>query len=151
NFPGGELVQSYLARGQYFGEIGLLGGGVRTATCSALDHVEVVRIRKEEFDLMLERFPDIKGKLQVVAEERSETNRRQAARLQSVALEQYLGQGLMEAQSLLILDLDKCTRCDECVRACADAHDGVTRLIRDGLRFDKYLVATSCRQCRDPL
>ena len=38
-----------------------------------------------------------------------------------------------------------------CVRACADAHDGVTRLIREGLRFDKYLVATSCRQCRDPL
>jgi Fe-S-cluster-containing hydrogenase component 2 len=37
------------------------------------------------------------------------------------------------------------------VRACADAHDGVTRLVREGLRFDKYLVATSCRQCRDPL
>ena len=57
----------------------------------------------------------------------------------------------MEAQSLLLLDLEKCVRCDECVRACADAHDGVTRLVREGLRFDKYLVATSCRQCRDPL
>ena len=52
-----------------------------------------------------------------------------------------------EAQSLLILDLDKCTRCDACVKACADAHDGVTRLIREGLRFENYLVATSCRQC----
>jgi Fe-S-cluster-containing hydrogenase component 2 len=57
----------------------------------------------------------------------------------------------MDAQSLLVLDLDRCTRCDQCVKACADAHDGVTRLIRDGLRFDHYLVATSCRQCRDPL
>jgi len=57
----------------------------------------------------------------------------------------------MEAQSLLVLDLERCTRCDACVNACADAHDGVTRLIREGLRFDKYLVATSCRQCRDPL
>ena len=47
----------------------------------------------------------------------------------------------MEAQSLLLLDLNSCTRCDACVRACADAHDGVTRLIRDGLRFDHYLVA----------
>ena len=37
------------------------------------------------------------------------------------------------------------------VTACADAHDGVTRLVREGLRFDKYLVATSCRSCRDPL
>ena len=57
----------------------------------------------------------------------------------------------MDAQSLLVLDLDRCTRCDQCVKACADAHDGITRLIRDGLRLDRYLVATSCRQCRDPL
>jgi Fe-S-cluster-containing hydrogenase component 2 len=57
----------------------------------------------------------------------------------------------MEAQSLLVLDLERCTRCDQCVRACADAHEGVTRLVREGLRFDHYLVATSCRQCRDPL
>jgi Fe-S-cluster-containing hydrogenase component 2 len=57
---------------------------------------------------------------------------------------------LYQAQSLLILDLEKCTRCDECVRACAQAHDNVTRLVREGLRFDKYLVTTSCRSCRDP-
>lgn len=57
----------------------------------------------------------------------------------------------MDAQSLLVLDLQKCTRCDQCVKACADAHDGVTRLLRDGVRFENYLVATSCRQCRDPL
>ncbi|MCZ7648594.1 MAG: 4Fe-4S dicluster domain-containing protein [Planctomycetota bacterium] len=57
----------------------------------------------------------------------------------------------MQAQSLLLLDLERCTRCDECVRACADAHDGVTRLVREGLRFDKYLVATSCRSCLDPV
>ena len=69
----------------------------------------------------------------------------------TLPVDQFLDQGLMEAQSLLVLDLERCTRCDQCVRACADAHDGVTRLIREGLRFDKYLVATSCRQCRDPL
>ena len=57
----------------------------------------------------------------------------------------------MQAQSLLVLDLHRCTRCDVCVKACADTHDGVTRLVREGLRFDRYLVATSCRQCRDPV
>ena len=56
----------------------------------------------------------------------------------------------MNAQSLLVLDLEKCTRCDECTKACADTHDGVTRLIREGLRFDKFLVASSCRSCLDP-
>ena len=28
-------------------------------------------------------------------------------------LDSFLAQGLMEAQSLLVLDLEKCTRCDD--------------------------------------
>lgn len=149
--PGGEVVLNYLGRGGYFGEMGLLGGGIRTATCTALDHVDLVRIRGEDFNLMLERFPAIRDGLLEVAHERAEMNRQRIASIEATPLDDFLTQGLMEAQSLLILDLEKCTRCDQCVRACADAHDGVTRLVREGLRFDKYLVATSCRQCRDPL
>ena len=150
-YPGGELVLAYLSRGDYFGEIGLLGGGARTATCAALDHVEVVRITAEDFNLMVERFPEVRRGLEGVARERQRQNQERLQLVRSVPLDQFLAQGLMEAQSLLVLDLEKCTRCDACVRACADAHDGVTRLVREGLRFDKYLVATSCRQCKDPL
>jgi CRP-like cAMP-binding protein/Fe-S-cluster-containing hydrogenase component 2 len=151
NYPGGELVLAYLSRGDYFGEIGLLGGGVRTATCTALDHVEVVRVSGDDFRQMVERFPTVRRGLEAVAEERRAANAQRMQMTHSVPIDQFLSQGLMEAQSLLVLDLEKCTRCDACVNACADAHDGVTRLVRDGLRFDQYLVATSCRQCRDPL
>jgi CRP-like cAMP-binding protein/Fe-S-cluster-containing dehydrogenase component len=150
-YPGGELVLAYLSRGDYFGEIGLLGGGVRTASCTALDHVELVRISDADFRQMVERFPSVRAGLQVVADQRREQNQQRLQMVHSVPIDQFLSQGLMEAQSLLILDLQNCTRCDACVNACADAHDGVTRLVRDGLRFDQYLVATSCRQCRDPL
>ena len=149
--PGGDLVLAYLGRGGYFGEIGLLGGGVRTATCTALDHVEVVRIHAEEFQLMVDRFPAIRAELEHLMHERQEQNRQRLATATSVPLDSFLTRGLMEAHSLLVMDLERCTRCDACVRACADAHDGVTRLIREGQRFDKYLVATSCRHCRDPL
>ena len=151
NYPGGELVLAYLSRGDYFGEIGLLGGGVRTATCTALDHVELVRISGDDFRQMIERFPTVRAGLAAVAQERQFANQQRMQMLHSVPIDQFLSQGLMEAQSLLVLDLENCTRCDACVNACADAHDGVTRLVRDGLRFDQYLVATSCRQCRDPL
>jgi CRP-like cAMP-binding protein/Fe-S-cluster-containing dehydrogenase component len=150
-YPGGELVLAYLSRGDYFGEIGLLGGGVRTATCTALDHVEVVKISGGDFREMVERFPSVRAGLEAVAAERHEANAQRLQMVQNVPIEQFLSQGLMEAQSLLILDLENCTRCDACVNACADAHDGVTRLVREGLRFENYLVATSCRQCRDPL
>jgi CRP-like cAMP-binding protein/Fe-S-cluster-containing dehydrogenase component len=151
NYPGGELVLAYLSRGDYLGEIGLLGGGVRTATCTALDHVEVVRVSGDDFRQMVEQFPNVRRGLEAVAEERRAANAQRMQMTHSVPIDQFLSQGLMEAQSLLVLDLQKCTRCDACVNACADAHDGVTRLVRDGLRFDQYLVATSCRQCRDPL
>ena len=148
---GGELVLTYTGRGGYFGEMGLLGGGTRTANVTALDHVDVVRIKGEDFHLMLQRFPDIRASLEQVAADRAAMNLQRARSAEVTPLNDFLAQGLMEAQSLLLLDLEKCVRCDECVRACADAHDGVTRLVREGLRFDKYLVATSCRQCRDPL
>jgi len=149
--PGGEIVLAYLSRGDYFGETGLLLGDVRTATCTALDHVEVVRIGADDFRRMIEQFPVIRQKLEAVEQERALMNRQRLSVLHSVPLDSFLAQGLMEAQSLLLLDLNSCTRCDACVRACADAHDGITRLVREGLRFDHYLVATSCRQCLDPL
>lgn len=147
---GQSLVLSYLSRGQYFGEMGLLGGGERTASCSALDHVELVRIGKDDFHEMTSRFAQIRRELEQVAHERAAANQAKATRNRTLSLPQYIDQGLYQAQSLLILDLEKCTRCDECVRACAQAHDGVSRLIRDGIRYDKYLVTTSCRSCRDP-
>ncbi len=149
--PGGEMILAYLSRGDYFGETGLLMGDVRMASCTALDHVEVVRISAQDFNTMTKLFPDVRKKLEAVEEERMQMNRTRLSVISSTPLESFLTQGLMEAQSLLLLDLDSCTRCDACVRACADAHDGVTRLVREGLRFDHYLVATSCRQCLDPL
>jgi len=149
--PGGDFVLAYLSKGSYFGEIGLLGQSKRTATCSALDHVELVRISAADFSEMMERFPVIHEQLRAVMNQRLRENQARVRQMGQVPIEEFLRQGLMDAQSLLVLDLERCTRCDLCVKACADAHDGVTRLIRDGLRLDKYLVATSCRQCRDPL
>ena len=73
-YPGGELVLAYLSRGDYFGEIGLLGGGARTATCTALDHVEVVKISGDDFRQMVERFPNVRVGLEAVAAERRAAN-----------------------------------------------------------------------------
>jgi Fe-S-cluster-containing hydrogenase component 2 len=67
-------------------------------------------------------------------------------------MDDFINQDLMQGQDVLMLDLDRCTRCDECVKACVATHtDGITRLMRDGLRFQNYLVTTSCRACLDPL
>ena len=121
---------------------------MRTATCTALDHVEVVRISARGFSQHDGAVPRGSRRNSKPSNKNARSmNRDRSPWCPALPLDSFLAQGLMEAQSLLLLDLDSCTRCDACVRACADAHDGVTRLVREGLRFDKYLVATSCRQC----
>jgi CRP-like cAMP-binding protein len=148
--PGGEMVRTYLSRGDYFGEIGLLRAIKRTATCSALDAVDVVKIPASEFELMLTKFPDVRKQLEPVATARLAADQQKSLPV-GLHLDDFLNQGLFEAQNLLLIDLDNCTRCDACVRACATAHEGVSRLLRDGLRYEHFLVATACRSCRDPL
>jgi CRP-like cAMP-binding protein/Fe-S-cluster-containing hydrogenase component 2 len=148
--PGGEMVRTYLSRGDYFGEIGLLRSIKRTATCTALDAVDVVKIPAVDFHLMLEKFPAVHEQIESVASARFEADQQKTIPV-GLHLDDFLNQGLFEAQNLLLIDLENCTRCDACVRACAKAHDGVSRLLRDGLRYEHFLVATACRSCRDPL
>jgi CRP-like cAMP-binding protein/Fe-S-cluster-containing hydrogenase component 2 len=151
DLPGGEIVRTYLAKGDFFGEIGLISAdGKRTATCRALDQTDVVRMKRDLFERVLEKYPAVRVQLRLIADARLKASAARQAPT-GMNMDEYLDQGLFEAQNLLLIDLDKCTRCDACVNACAEAHDGVTRLLRDGLRYDRYLVATACRSCHDPL
>jgi len=51
----------------------------------------------------------------------------------------------------MLIDLDRCTRCDDCVRACADTHDNNPRFIRQGPKHDHIMVANACLHCVDPV
>ncbi len=51
----------------------------------------------------------------------------------------------------MLIDLDRCVRCDECVVACARAHDNNPRFNRHGRRHDHYMVANACMHCMDPV
>jgi Fe-S-cluster-containing hydrogenase component 2 len=53
------------------------------------------------------------------------------------------------ADALLVMDLDLCINCDQCVKACESLH-GKSRLIRNGIQIGKYLVPSACRHCDDP-
>ena len=126
--------------------------GRRTATCTAIDFVQLVRIKADDFAAMLDEFPEVRASVTEVARARRQLDAELLTRAQTVSLNDFLQQELMQGQNLLLIDLTKCTRCDECVKACVATHeDGVTRLIRDGIRFDQYLAPTSCRACMDPL
>lgn len=50
---GGKRVLTHLKLGEYFGEMALLSGGVRTASVVALAETEVIRLKKDSFDELL--------------------------------------------------------------------------------------------------
>jgi CRP-like cAMP-binding protein len=97
---GGEVILQYLSKGDFFGEMGLLGAGVRTATCAALDHVELVRIAREDFDRMVAAFPAVGEGLRAKADRHSKDNAEAMAQLRTVSVDDFLSRGLMQAQSL---------------------------------------------------
>ncbi|PCI26890.1 hypothetical protein COB52_05625 [Candidatus Kaiserbacteria bacterium] len=51
----------------------------------------------------------------------------------------------------MLINLDRCTRCDDCVRACATAHDNNPRFVREGKTLGHLMVAHSCQHCQDPV
>lgn len=51
----------------------------------------------------------------------------------------------------MMINLDHCTRCDDCVRACAAAHDNNPRFVRHGKRYGGFIVANACMHCTDPV
>jgi Fe-S-cluster-containing hydrogenase component 2/CRP-like cAMP-binding protein len=123
--------------------------GRRTATCSALNHLELARLSRADFLQMVRQFGVVRRRIIEQSFARLHTS------IGNRVLDDYVAQGLYEAQSVLVLDLDCCTRCDECTKACIEGHGTeshgvpVPRLLRAGLRLDNFLVATSCRSCTD--
>lgn len=51
----------------------------------------------------------------------------------------------------MLIDLDRCTRCDECVKACASGHSNNPRFVRHGRIHSHYMVANACMHCEDPV
>jgi CRP-like cAMP-binding protein/Fe-S-cluster-containing hydrogenase component 2 len=177
---GPESVLSYLSAGDFIGEVGLMTGRPRSATCVAYAHpvpgqghskpglapkwrkdealAELVRIPEALFRQLIAESPAVRAKVEAAVAQRQERSARLEAapawedRRGLLMSERFEELGLVQGQKLMLIDLERCTRCDECVRACVDTHDdGRTRLFLDGPRFGKYLVPTTCRSCLDPV
>jgi Fe-S-cluster-containing hydrogenase component 2 len=157
---GKPVFLSYLPAGSYFGEMAVIDGSKRTATVKAAIKSEVVRLPGTAFNALLEREPALREK----ALEEMENRRRMTDYLESQAgtakgaVEYYskaaqflVDNGIGEATDVLLIDETLCVGCDNCEKACADSHDGLSRLDREAGRTYAHLhVPTSCRHCEHP-
>lgn len=59
--------------------------------------------------------------------------------------------GFVNGTATMLVNLDRCTRCDDCVRACASTHDNNPRFLRQGPIHGNVMVAHACMHCQDPV
>jgi len=162
---GPKQVLGYLSRGECLGEMGVINNAPRTATCIAYDHavegtgiragrVELVRIESSAFLTVLKSSEELKSRADELIFERTAELEMDTQEFITSAWDttpDFHDQGLAQGQNLLLIDLDACTRCGDCVEACIGSHDdGYSRLFLDGPRFDRFLVPSACRQCFNP-
>src|SRR5713226_9485843 len=147
-----DLALTYLRKGDFFGEAALLLEEPWPFSFSAIESVELVKMTRADFQQLLDEDPEVRQELWKVAVERL-TQRGAAVRdpVDSEYLQMAVDTGLIHGESVLMIDLNTCTRCDDCVRACADTHGGIPRFIREGFKFKNWLFPTSCYQCTDPV
>ncbi len=150
----GEIAVAYLSKGMTLGETELLieGQDHWTCTASSVEYSDLVKISSVDVRRALEEFPEIKQRLwQTVVSRIKETGANRSNISNSEFLKVALEQGLVEGSSILVIDLDVCTRCDDCVRACADTHQGQARFVREGDKYQNLLITKACYHCRDPV
>ncbi len=150
----GRAAVSYLSKGMTVGEVELLIPEIEEAqfTVSSVGYGELVRIAAADLREVLTAYPDVEQELWRRTVDRiKETGSSRADPRQSEFIQFALNKGLVEGNSILVIDLDTCTRCDDCVRACADTHGGRPRFVREGDRYNNLLIAKSCYHCQDPV
>ncbi len=157
---GKPVFLSYLPAGSYFGEMAVIDGSRRTATVKAAIKSEVVRIPGDLFNALLDAKPALRTRALADMEQRRTINAFVEARKESFgsAADLYaetaqflIDNGLGEATDALLIDETLCVGCDNCEKACADSHEGLSRLDREaGRSYANLHVPTSCRHCEHP-
>jgi len=157
---GKPVFLSYLPAGSYVGEMALIAGGRRTATVKAAIKSEVIQIDGDAFKKVLEANPELLKRAKRDMASRQDINAFIEAKKDSFSgvVDMYSGvanflveNGIGEATDVLLIDETLCVGCDNCEKACADSHDGLSRLDREAGRTYAHLhVPTSCRHCEHP-
>ncbi len=84
----------------------------------------------------------------------AEGTRRQTVRQSGVEtnlMEMLVENRLVNGTQAMVIDLNRCTRCDDCIRGCAAAHDNNPRFVRAGKVHENLMFANACMQCEDPV
>lgn len=153
-FGKGEIVATYLSKGMTLGELELLAERSRPwqSTAVSVEYAELLKIPRDTFQALLSTYPQVEEALwRTTAQRLKDQGQTLHDPRRSEFTSTALDMGLVQGASMLVIDLEQCTRCDDCVRACAATHQGRPRFVREGDKIENLLVARSCYHCQDPV
>jgi Fe-S-cluster-containing hydrogenase component 2/CRP-like cAMP-binding protein/thioredoxin reductase len=157
---GKPVFLAYVPAGSFVGETEVVEGGPRGITVRAAVKSDVIRLSGEPFRALLAAKPQLLDKVRGEMASRVAVNNFIESKKDSFSgiVETFTGvanflvdQGVGEATDVLLIDEKLCVGCDNCEKACADTHDGLSRLDREaGRTYANLHVPTSCRHCERP-
>ncbi|MFH1304582.1 MAG: cyclic nucleotide-binding domain-containing protein [Planctomycetota bacterium] len=154
----GRRTIGYLSPGQIFGldEIQAEVKSLTPVACqtqlSAIGHLNAVLVPTALVEEILAQNSSSKSSGSQKTKKNIRSTGSQSVKLKDdILLSQLVDRHFVQGTSLMVIDLDRCTRCDDCVRACATTHDNNPRFIRHGPILNQYMIPNSCLHCVDPI
>ena len=153
----GERTESYLGKGEAFG-LGEIVSGWRGKvvplrhSLRALGYVDIIFIPTAVLEQHV--FPRLTPEqLTALTKDLApeSVSPAQPDHTRNSFLEFIVAGRFINGRATMLIDLDRCTRCDDCVRACAATHDNNPRFIRHGPESGGVMVASACMHCVDPV
>ncbi|HIN33671.1 MAG TPA: 4Fe-4S dicluster domain-containing protein [Nitrospirales bacterium] len=160
-FGHGHRTLTYLGRGKIYGLEEIEHNWQSEArislkhTLRAIGYVDILLVPTHVIEsLVLPSLPSAQLRPLVPSNTRHvpvQRDREHERRIDPDFLEFLVDERFINGTSTMMINLDRCTGCDDCVRACATAHENNPRFTRHGKRDGKYLIANACMHCVDPV
>ena len=149
---GEDAFVAQAGAGQLIGEMAFMGDPVRRDTATATVAAELIEVKSPEFLELARRSHVRMDPLHAVASQKLVDSARMQVRPEAGSLMNFLmNEGLGEATNVLVIDESLCVGCDNCEKACAETHGGISRLDRKaGNTFAEVHIPISCRHCEQP-
>ena len=164
----GQQTINYLGRGAVFGLDALLAddnGQPKTHhhTLRAVGYADVLRVPTQvieehvlpglsaaQLDALRQEQADVLG-ASAGTDEALRPLDVQSAQDDEALVEMLVDRHLINGRAAMLINLDRCVRCDACTEACAVGHQNNPRFNRHGPRHDGLMIANACMHCADPV
>ena len=159
----GHRTVSYFGRGQFYGYREVFHNwknGVSEPyqfTLRGIGHTDVLIVPSQIIEKLVlptlpkEQQPWYAIEVKQASDSEQLAKRDQQNRVGTNVLEFLVENRYINGTAAMMINLDRCTRCDDCIRACANAHDNNPKFIRDGKQVGNLMIGHACMQCQDPV